>query len=79
MTRKPTPAAKTVKKPSGDLSFTNCNFTGQEATNEHTRASVVALAQAIQENARALIATAEALKGPTNYSTGVYITNKDES
>lgn len=46
-------------------SITGCSVTNTAAAaNEHTRDAVVALANAIAQNAIALIAVAEALKGP---------------
>jgi len=63
---------KTAKKDFSVL-IENCNVTGQESTNEHTRAAVVALATALSDNSRAIIAVAKALEGPTNCSTGIVL------
>jgi len=41
----------------------DCSVINHCNANEHTRASVVALAEAISMNAKAIISVAEALKG----------------
>lgn len=52
----------------------NCSFVNTSAANEHTRASVEALAAAIKANAEALIAVAKALEGaPAHMGTGLKI------
>lgn len=43
--------------------ISNCNFTANNAANEHTRAAVLALAAAAQANAEAISSIASALKG----------------
>jgi hypothetical protein len=44
--------------------ITNCSFVNEAPkANEHTRAAVVALAEAAQANANAIAKIAEALKG----------------
>ena len=52
-----------TKKQPSTTTIENCNFTNTSAANEHTRAAVEALAMAVTENARAIQAIANALKG----------------
>lgn len=54
-------------------SVSHCTVTNNSAANEHTRASVVALSEAIKANAEAVIATANALKGGPAMGTGIKI------
>jgi seryl-tRNA(Sec) selenium transferase len=42
---------------------TDCTITNNSSANEHTRAAVEALANAVAENARAITAIAQALQG----------------
>jgi len=44
-------------------SVSNCTITNNSSANEHTRAAVEALANAVAENARAVTAIAQALQG----------------
>ena len=60
-TKKPTPKAVAPAAPS--YSVSNCTITNNSSANEHTRAAVEALANAVAENARAITATAQALQG----------------
>ena len=60
-TKKPTPEAVAPAAPS--YTVTNCTITNDSSANEHTRAAVEALANAIAENARAITAVAHALEG----------------
>jgi len=64
---------KKIITPSTPVTVANCNFVGQEATNEHTRTAVVALADAAKANADAINQIAQALKGPANNSIGLMI------
>jgi hypothetical protein len=68
----PTPAPTAEPTPAAVVS--HCTFTNSSAANEHTRAAVVALADAIKSNADAIIATANALRGsPATMGTGLHI------
>lgn len=60
-TKKPTPEAVALAAPS--YSVSNCTVTNNSSANEHTRAAVEALANAVAENARAITAIAQALEG----------------
>lgn len=60
--------------PTPTYAITGCVVTNNSAANEHTRDAVVALANAVAENAKALIAAAEALKGaPASMGAGIQI------
>jgi hypothetical protein len=54
-----TPAAPAAPS----YSVSNCTVTNNSSANEHTRAAVEALANAVAENARAVTAIAQALQG----------------
>lgn len=52
----------------------NCTITNISSANEHTRAAVESLAAAAAENARAIAAIAEALKGGNAHmETGIRV------
>ena len=57
-TTKPSPKAVAPS-----YSVSNCTITNNSSANEHTRAAVEALANAVAENARAITAIAQALEG----------------
>lgn len=62
------------REPRAGMTVQNCTITNTSAANEHTRAAVEALAHAVSENARALIAIADALKGsPAHMEHGMHI------
>jgi hypothetical protein len=75
MRAKSTPAAKPAIM-IGTV-ITNCQFTVDNKTNEHDAAVVIALAHAVESNASALQAIAEAYRyhGPAN-ATGLHITSE---
>jgi seryl-tRNA(Sec) selenium transferase len=60
-TKKTTPEVVAPAAPS--YSVSNCTVTNNSSANEHTRAAVEALANAVAENARAVTAIAQALQG----------------
>lgn len=60
-TKKTTPKVVAPAVPS--YTVANCTITNISSANEHTRAAVEALANAVAENARAITAIAQALEG----------------
>lgn len=60
-TKKLTPEAVAPAAP--NYSVSNCTITNNSSANEHTRAAVESLANAVAENARAITAIAQALQG----------------
>lgn len=63
---------KQEKKPT--YTIQNCSIVNSSAANEHTRASVIALADAVTANANAIAAIANALKGsPATIERGISI------
>jgi len=65
-----TPAAPAAPS----YSVSNCTITNNSSANEHTRAAVEALANAVAENARAITAIAQALDcGGARMDTGIRI------
>lgn len=51
----------------------NCSFHNHSEANEHTRAAIVALAEAARANANAIQAAAEALDGHATNQVGLRI------
>ena len=71
-TKKTTPEVVAPAAPS--YSASNCTITNNSSANEHTRAAVEALANAVAENARAITAIAQALEGGgARMDTGIRI------
>jgi len=66
-------AKKTPVQPATGNTISNCNFESHSAANEHTRASVEALAAAAEANAEAISQIAKALQGGPTY--GLYLEN----
>jgi hypothetical protein len=64
-------AEPALEKPA--TSITGCHFEVHSAANEHTRAAVVALAEAAKANANAIEAAALALTRSAGNSTAIHI------
>jgi seryl-tRNA(Sec) selenium transferase len=60
-TKKTTPGV--VAPAAHSYIVSDCTITNNSSANEHTRAAVEALANAVAENARAITAIAQALEG----------------
>lgn len=64
----------TKKKEVPNFYVANCNFTANSAANEFTMNSVVAIAKALEAQAKAAEALSNALKGGgANIGTGLHI------
>lgn len=67
--------------PKATMTFDSCTFsTNIPSLSQETTSAIIALAQAVQENAQAITAIANALKTPYGDNIiGVNISNKDEA